>query len=331
LEDTPAYKAGIEAGDLITAIDGKSTTGITVDQAVNSIMGTPKTLVTLRIKRGNQAEKEYEIQRDVITVTSVKGFQRDSKDPTKWDYMIDPDSKIGYIRITGFQDNTADELDAALMTLQKQGMRGVVLDLRFNPGGLLQAAVDMCDMFLKDGTIVSTRGRSVNARPVEWKAHTSTEIPPDMPMIVLVNEYSASASEIFSGAMKDLKRALIVGHRSYGKGSVQNVLTITQPDAPAPAKMKLTMAYYYLPNGENLHRRDKSEKWGVDPDVVVDLTPDQLNDLVRQRRDNDIIHKNGEPASAPATAPSTQEAPAPDTQLETAMLMMRVQLLQSHP
>jgi carboxyl-terminal processing protease len=337
LEDTPAFKAGIEAGDLISAIDGKSTVGITVDQAVSSIMGIPGTPVNLRIKRGD-AEKDYAIKRDIIKVSSVKGFERDAKDPTKWNFLLDPDSKIGYIRITGFQEDTPDELDAAITALKNQGLRGLVLDLRFNPGGLLQAAVDMSDMFLQDGVIVSTRGRSVRARASEWKAHTSVQIPINMPMIVLVNEYSASASEIFSGAMKDLHRATIIGHRSFGKGSVQNLLNIAaalRPDGLPEAEMKLTMAYYYLPNGENLHRRDGSKTWGVDPDITVDLTPDQLADLLKARRDNDIIKPNGASASAPATASATApatttaDAPAPDTQLETAMLMMRLQLVQS--
>src|SRR5262249_20584842 len=154
-----------------------------------------------------------------------------------------------------------------------------VLDLRFNPGGLLQAAVDMSDMFLQDGVIVSTKARTARARPQTWRANQPTEISPNMPMIVLVNEYSASASEIFSGAMKDLHRALIVGHRTFGKGSVQNLLPLTDTRRPGgewpDAMMKLTMAYYYLPNGESLHRRDGQKTWGVEPDVVVDLTPDQ--------------------------------------------------------
>jgi len=334
LEDTPAFKAGIEAGDLITAIDGKSTLGITVDQAVSSIMGTPGTPVTLRIKRGN-AEKDYAIRRDIIKVSSVKGFERDAKDPTKWNFMLDPDSKIGYVRITGFQEDTPDELDAAITALKNQGLRGLVLDLRFNPGGLLQAAVDMSDMFLQDGVIVSTRGRSARAKASEWKAHAAVQIPVTMPMIVLVNEYSASASEIFAGAMKDLHRSLIIGHRSFGKGSVQNLLNIAasvRPDGMPDAMMKLTMAYYYLPNGENLHRRDGNKTWGVDPDIAVDLTPDQLADLLKDRRDNDIIKPTGAetaPAAASAPATASSEAPAPDTQLETAMLMMRLQLVQS--
>jgi carboxyl-terminal processing protease len=334
LEDTPAYKAGIEAGDLITAIDGKSTVGISSDKAVSSIMGLPGTSVTLRIKRGD-VEKDYPIKRAIIKVVSVKGVDRDPKDPTKWNFLLDPESKIGYVRITGFQQGTADELDAAVTALNKQGMRGLVLDLRFNPGGLLGSAVDMSDMFLDAGTIVSTRGRSARAKASEWKAHSAVQVPVNMPMIVLVNEYSASASEIFAGAMKDLHRATIIGHRTFGKGSVQQVLHFgLAPSGLPESELKLTMAYYYLPNGENLHRRDGSKTWGVDPDIAVDLTPDQLSDLVSTRRERDIIRPNGggatAPESAPASAPAaTTKARSPDTQLETAMLMMRLQLLQS--
>lgn len=330
LEDTPAFRAGIQSGDVISAIDGKSTVGISVDQAVSSIMGPKDTQVVLTIKREAKKDFNVPLTRATIHVSSVKGIERDASDPTRWNYMLDPVSKIGYIRITGFQQDTPEELRAAIEQLNKQGMKGLVLDLRFNPGGLLQAAVEMCDDFLQDGVIVSTRGRSARARPQAWQADSKTLIPPSMPMVVLVNEYSASASEIFSGAMKDLHRALIVGHRSFGKGSVQNLIYLPFPNSVRPdglpeAMMKLTMAYYYLPDGENLHRRDGNKTWGVDPDVVVDLTPDQLQQLVDERRDNDIIRTSGTPT---ATAPSTKPV-SPDTQLETAMLMMRLQLIQT--
>ena len=265
---------------------------------------------------------------------SVKGVRRDTADPTHWNFMLDQQNKIGYIRITGFQEETAAELKAALATLtQHEGMRGIILDLRFNPGGLLKAAVDISDMFLQDGVIVSTKGRSARTRPQsKWSAHADTLISPNMPMVVMVNQYSASASEIFSGAMQDLHRGLIVGHRSFGKGSVQNLLGIgneRRVNGDPEAMMKLTMAYYYLPNGESLHRRDGNKKWGVDPDVAVDLTPDQLNDLLKTRNDSDIIHQAGVPDTAPASMPATAKQPTPDTQLDTAVLMMRQQLVQT--
>jgi carboxyl-terminal processing protease len=345
LEDTPAFKAGIQAGDVITSVDGKSTVGISIDQAVHMIMGEPGTPVTLKIKREGQTDqKEYKILRANIKVASIKGVERDMSDPAnpKWTFMVDKDNKIGYIRITGFQEDTARDLEAALNSLQDQNMQGLILDLRFNPGGLLKAAVNISDMFLDQGVIVSTKGRTTATRSqLPYKANKDTVVPMNLPVVVLVNGYSASASEIFAGAMKDHHRGLIVGQRSFGKGSVQNLIPLGA-GLKGTALMKLTMAYYYLPDGESLHRRDGDKKWGVDPDVQVDLTPKQLADMVKQRRDAEIIRaiKNETPTSAPATAtaPATSTAPATtaakdaviDTQLDTALLMLRLQLVQLH-
>ncbi len=328
LEDSPAFKAGIEAGDVVTQINGKPTTGITISQAVDQITGEPGTEVVLRVKRsGIVEEKDYTLTRAIIEVVSVKGFQRDPADTSKWDFMLDPENKIGYIRITGFQEDTSKELRSAMASLQAKGMRGVILDLRFNPGGLLDQAVEISDMFLDHGNIVSTKGRTNVTRNI-WKADKATQIPNSMPVVVLVNQYSASASEIFSGAMKDLHRGLIIGQRSFGKGSVQNLLPITNDrlaNGYPKAMMKLTMSYYYLPDGESLHRRDGAKTWGVDPDVAVEMTPRQLGDMLRARRDSDVIVKNG------ATQPSTTSKPEPiiDTQLDTGLLLLRLQLLQT--
>ncbi len=329
LEDTPAFNAGIEAGDIITAVDGKTTTGISIDQAVHSIMGKPDTPVRLTIKREGHGEPiDFTIMRGLIRVASVKGYRRDPEDTSKWLYMIDPDNKIGYVRITGFQEDTAAELRSAVKTMQAQGVRGVVFDLRFNPGGLLNAATEISDMFLDHGTIVSTKGN--HAHPTETHADKATIVPMSLPIVVLVNQYSASASEIFSGAMKDLHRGLIVGQRSFGKGSVQNVMALGEK-----AAIKLTMSYYYLPDGESLHRRDGAKTWGVEPDVVVDMTPDQIGKLLEARRNADIIAAKND-ATAPASAPATQNGaatkpaePLLDTQLDTALLILRLQTVQS--
>ena len=329
LEDTPAFSAGIEAGDIITAVDGKTTTGISIDQAVHSIMGKPDTKVKLTIKREGRAEPiDFSITRALIRVSSVKGYKRDPQDTSKWLYMIDPDNKIGYVRITGFQEDTAAELRSAVKSMQDQGVRGIVFDLRFNPGGLLNAATEISDMFLDHGTIVSTKG--IHARPTETTADKATIVPMSLPMVVLVNQYSASASEIFSGAMKDLHRGLIVGQRSFGKGSVQNVMGLGEK-----AAIKLTMSYYYLPDGESLHRRDGAKTWGVEPDVVVEMTPDQVGKLLEARRDADIIAARNA-STAPATVPAPQNATPPkaaepllDTQLDTGLMILRLQTVQS--
>jgi carboxyl-terminal processing protease len=286
--------------------------------------------VVLTIRRQGVPDKDYTLTRAMIKVASVMGFERDKKDTSKWNYMIDPDSKIGYIRLTQFQSESAQQLKNTLTELQDQGMRGVIMDLRYNPGGLLPAAINISDMFLQDGTIVSTRGRSVS--PEKWTAKDDPVIPPNMPLIVLVNQYSASASEIYSGAMKDLHRGLIVGHRTFGKFSVQHLLPMgseTLSDGSPAAMMKLTMAHYYLPNNESRHRNDGSKVWGVDPDVPVDMTPEQMNDLREAWHDVEIIHRPGEPAQTqPAT---TKKTPFDDTQLDTALMMMRLQLIQAGP
>ncbi len=328
LEDTPAFNAGIEAGDEITAINGKTTLGITIDQAVLQISGKPDTDVTLTIKRIGKSEPiDFKLTRAMIRVVSVKGYKRDPEDPnrTRWLYMIDPDTKIGYVRVTQFQNDTAEELRKALQDLQNSGMRGLVLDLRFNPGGLLDQAVEMSDMFLDRGTIVSTRGRVVHRQEIQ--ADRDTFIPNTMPMIVLVNQYSASASEIFSGAMKDLHRATIVGQRSFGKGSVQNILPLGEK-----ALMKLTMSKYYLPEGESLHRNEGSKTWGVEPDVIVDMTPNQIQSLLANRRDVDVISRTSATQPAPTTAAAATKPdiePLLDTQLDTALMLLRLQLIQS--
>lgn len=336
LEDTPAFAAGVEAGDVITAINGKTTTGISIDQAVHQIMGKPDTQVSLTVKReGRTTPLTFTLTRALIHSASVKGYKRDAADPAKWLYMIDPETKIGYVRITGFQEETTTELKNALQALQAQGCRGVVLDLRFNPGGLLKAAIEMSRLFLNTDrepapTIVSTKG-NMTAR-WEAKARGTPFVSPTLPVTVLINQYSASASEIFSGAIKDLHRGLVIGHRSFGKGSVQDVMAIGEDEKAA---FKLTKSYYYLPEGESLHRRDGEKKWGVEPDINVEMTPPQIRALLEARRDSDIIAKNAatEPATQPASQPATAKTPKEpllDTQLETALLMLRLQLSQPH-
>jgi carboxyl-terminal processing protease len=332
LEDTPAFKAGIQAGDEVTAIDGKSTSGINIDTAVHEIMGKPDTQVNLTIRREGKKELiEYSLTRAIIHVATVKGVKRDANDATKWNYMMDPDTKIGYIRITGFQEDTHKEMDDAIEDLKSHGVRGIVLDLRFNPGGLLNAATAMSDDFLNASTkpIVSTKGKTVPEQKIT--PEDGTIIPMNMPLVILVNQYSASASEIFSGAMKDFNRGMVVGNRSFGKGSVQNVIEMDDNSI-----IKLTTQYYYLPNGESLHRRDGHTTWGVEPDITVPMTPVQINALLKARRDSEII--GAAPVVAPATNAASQPAadakkdePLIDTQLDTALLMLRLQLVQQQP
>jgi len=327
LSGSPAYDAGIEPGDIIAAVDGKNTIGITVDQAVNEITGKPGTSVTLGIRRGNNPRLLImPLKRAEIHVDSINGISRDPA-THDWNYMIDPEYNIGYIRIVQFQSDTADELLAAIDVLMSQHVRGIIIDLRDNPGGLLETCVHICNLFLTQGTIVSTRGRS---SPLDiLSADGAPVLPPDIPMILLINQNSASASEIFSGAMHDLHRALIVGHQSFGKGLVQNQIYLSEDQS---AMMKLTMANYYLPNGESIQRQPYATRWGVQPDVKVPFSPAQLDGLELTWEINDIISgKNAPPATQPTTKPVSSATIQEkfDTQLDTALMLMRLQLVQT--
>ncbi len=268
IEGSPAYKAGVAAGDKIIAIDGVSTKNITLREAVSVLRGKPGTKVKITVVHPWDPNKPVDITitRDIIRIVSVKGFARDEEG--KWKYMIDEKNKIGYVRLTAFQQDSPAKMREVLEGLLREGMQGLVLDLRYNPGGLLQAAVKIADMFISSGVIVQTRGR----RPEENYVFRATPrgTLPDFPMVVLINDGSASASEILSGALQDHKRAIIVGERSFGKGSVQRVKSIREivvknmrrygwgkvPESPLlDCGIKLTVARYYTPSGRTFDRK----------------------------------------------------------------------------
>ncbi len=282
---TPAYEAGVLAGDLIMDIDGQSTEGMSPDKAVEVLTGRPGTDVTLNLLHENAEQPEaVTLTRAIIEVPSVLGDHREKSG--RWDFMLDKDKKIGYIRISTFIQNTGEELRKALDELKEQGAKALVLDLRDNPGGLLSAAVEVSDTFLDKGDIVSTKGR--NTIPKSYVAQQDSDYE-TLPMVVLVNQNSASASEIVSAALQDHKRATVVGQRSYGKGSVQNILELEDGNSV----LKLTVASYYRPSGENIHRfrnAKTTDKWGVSPDadMEVKLTPTEYVDWFRGRRDRDL-------------------------------------------
>ena len=329
LEDSPAYRAGIQAGDVVTAINGEDTQGITIDQAVNRITGPTDTAVVLTIRRrGTKDTREIHLTREKIVIKSVHGFMREANG--QWDYMADKDYKIGYVRITNFMPHTVDELEKAMDAMAVKGARGLILDFRFNPGGLLTQAEQMSNLFIADGVIVSTKGR---ASPlVERKAQAGGNS--DLPLVVLVNEFSASASEIVTGALKDHDRAIVVGERTFGKGCVQNVIPVDRENGalgeqkePA-AYMKLTTAYYYLPSGRSLHRHEDSITWGVEPVVPVKVTHDELADILDLRRDSDVLHQPGEePSTQPDRRAGRADHVKVDAQLEAGLLVLRAELL----
>lgn len=346
LENTPASRAGVRPGEFITHIDGKSTVDITVMQAVRLITGEPGTTVTLTIKDPiSEISHDLVLRREMIEIRTVAGDRRDESKPTGWDYFLDPENKIGYVRVSGFMDKTVKDLRAALKQLRDEDCRGLILDLRFNPGGLLTSARDMCELFLhSDDPIVRTRGRN---RSQEAEIHArAREVWTDQPLIVMVNEYSASASEIVAGALAGKRQACVLGDRTFGKGSVQNLI----PIADNQAYLKLTTAYYYiydmdLPSADPwfcLHKRPGAKVWGVEPHVSVKVIPQEVNKILRLRRERDVL-KSKDQSEVPkevlerlATTqpnPHTQEDEDPDTdpQLAAALNLMRIKLLSRQP
>lgn len=309
LVGTPAYEAGLLAGDKIVEIEGESTEGIDLSGAVDRLKGEPDSKVTLTVVHGNSIEPlEVTITRKIIRVPTVMGDKR--KEDDSWNYMIDGERKIGYIRLTAFSRETPAELRRALDELEDAGLKALVLDLRFNPGGLLTAAIEISDMFISSGRIVSTSGRNSSERV--WDAHKEGTYE-GFPMAILVNHYSASASEIVSACLQDHDRAVIVGERTWGKGSVQNVIELEG----GKSALKLTTASYQRPSGKNIHRfpdASDEDEWGVMPneDQLIELTGIELAQLVEYRRQRDIVA-----AHLPPPNEGAEPSNIPDGEAET--------------
>jgi len=301
---SPAFQAGIVPGDIIVTINGEKAEELSIDQAVKKITGPKGTRVKLGIYHPwTDKTTEFNLIRDTIIIQTVKGVKLDKDN--KWSYFIDPERRIAYIRLTQFTDSTPAELTDALKKISRDGGKGLILDMRFNPGGTLKAAWETVDLFVTKGTIVSTRGRTVP----NWKESASNRGNKfvDLPMIVLINKYSASAAEIVAGALKDYHRAWIVGERSFGKGSVQNVISLVNDTC----RLKITTAHYYLPSGKCIHRKPDSKEWGVDPNLTIELTPNEVRDEIDIQRDAEIVTQvNGHKVDTrPATRPAATAVP----------------------
>ena len=266
MEDTPAAKVGILSGDQILRINGASTERMDLQDAINVLRGPAGRKVTLTLLRPSTKEiKDYTLERAEIKVESVKGVRLLEAELTG-------PFKIGYIRLIQFNEPTAEELSKALDELQKQGMQALVLDLRNNPGGLLNSAVDVCAQFLPPNTkVVSTQGRAASQQH-EYATSGARKERPNFPMALLVNEGSASGAEIVSGALKDLHRAILVGETTFGKGSVQNVMQL--PDGSA---VRFTTAKYYTPGKQVIQGN------GVTPNIRVPMTAEQERALFTLR------------------------------------------------
>lgn len=297
MEDSPGFKAGILSGDRIIRIEGKSTEKMSLQDAVKTLRGEPGSKVRITVFRpASKQVKDLKLTRAVINVDMVKDING------KKEFPIGED-KIGYVRLVQFGEKTSGDLEAALKKLKKQNMKALILDLRWNPGGLLEQAVDVCQKFLPSGQlVVTTEGRDPAQNSVR-RAHGHDELP-NMPIVVLVNLGSASASEIVAGCLQDLKRAIILGDKTFGKGSVQSILPLTDGSA-----LRLTTAKYYTPSHKVIHEQ------GITPDIIVPMSEEEDRDIQLQR--------------APGGLQSLPEndrdrvAAARDVQLERAMDLLK--------
>jgi len=327
LPDTPAYRSGLDAGDVIECVDGILTKDMSLICAVKKITGPKGTTVTLGIRRGGKEAQTLTLTRDRIIVPTVRGWQRTASG--SWLYMLDEKEKIGYVRVTSFSGETAGDLETTLNQLEADGLRGLIMDLRFNTGGLLDSAVNIVDKFISEGLIVRTQPKA-NMVPAFEHAHRRGTHP-NYPLVILMNSGSASASEIVAGALGDPKyeRAVLVGTRTHGKGSVQGITHYPG----GGAELKYTMAYYHLPSGQRVKSREDVEKegtkdWGVGPDVEVELTSEELRQMLDVQRDNDVlVQANREEGRTSVTKRGLEDTLKADPQLAVGLLVVKAKLV----
>src|SRR5262245_47580208 len=325
---TPAYEAGVLSGDPIIKVDGKTTENLRQNEIVKLIQGEPGTPITLTVLRKTAKEPlDLTMKRATIEFPSVMGDLRKSDDPKQWDYVYDKGNKIAYVRLIAFNEHSAGDLRRVIEGLVDDGIRGLVLDLRDNPGGLLTSAVEISDLFLTKGAIVSIKDRKGRGKTYEAKeGGTLMEPAVAHPIAVLVNRNSASAAEIVAAALQDHKRAIIVGERSFGKGSVQNIIEL--PEHSPTVALKLTTASYWRPSGQNIHRSvdaKETDEWGVRPSegFEVKLKDDERVHYLVQRRQRDVVQ--GKPGAAPA--PDAKDVkPLEDKVLNKALEYVRGEL-----
>jgi len=357
LEDTPAQRAGVRAGDVIIAVDGESALGFTLDQAVDVITGPRNTPVTLTLERedddGVKRDIEVRLIRKKIPLYSVKGWERTGTGEEAWNWFIDAEYGIGYVRLTNFNEKTARDFDKAVRAMKKQGLSSLILDLRFNPGGLLDQAVAISSRFIdaakiregidssapagvRLGVVVSTHDKNGDffQEPETIAEVFDSKLIGDIPVVVLVNQGSASASEIVAGAIQDyaaagVVQAIVLGQTSYGKGSVQNVWPVGggRCSRGGQAALKLTTQYYRLPGGRMIHRK-AGQDHGVRPDLTVVMLPEQVASSLLIRRDADVIpmDENGVALiDEDRAVPWDLIAEGHDVQLQTAMVLLQTQ------
>tara|TARA_X000001036_G_scaffold99053_2_gene92103 strand:- start:5615 stop:7831 length:2217 start_codon:yes stop_codon:yes gene_type:complete len=329
IEGAPAYYGGVQPDDVIVGVNGKAASSWTLNDAVDRITGPRGTAVTMTLKRETEDKPiDITLTRDAIKLHSVQGWWKKSLDEDgspDWEWFVDKDNSIGYIKLTSFSEESYSDMLSAIREMEEEGHpNGLILDLRYNPGGLLPTARQISNLFVRSGTIVS--GEAANGEELfRMRARPNRAYLADIPVVVLINQGSASASEIVSGCIQAHDAGVIVGQRSWGKGSVQTVHQIANE-----ANVKLTTQFYRLPSadagitpGRLVHKRRGSNDWGVVPDVEVSMSPDQITKSNELRRDADMIL----PGTDLNARPNIQDliSEGLDPQLETALLLLRAQ------
>lgn len=316
VEGSPAARAGVLAGDAIVGVDGHDVENLSVFDLKRRLSGDDHASVRMRVQHADSHEtREVIITPGPVNIQTVRGFRR--TDQGRWDYLIDPANRIGYVRISSFYENTSAALEEALQELRSLGAQALILDLRFNPGGRLEQAVAVSDCFLSSGLIVSTVTRRLAVK--EYLAGAQpTDL--DWKVVVLVNGGSASASEIVAGALQDHERAVVIGERTFGKGSVQHLVHL-QTNAAA---IKLTIALYRLPGGRIIHRNAENlqaQSWGIRPELVIALSKEEQAAVQKSRHALDHANPQTEAGKL-----GVQQEIARDRQLEMALRILGEQL-----
>src|SRR5258706_2905687 len=321
IDGSPAFKAGVQAGDIILKVNGESIEGLRRPDVVKKIADTPLDKdVRLRVKHESGEEADLAMRRQEIVLPTIKGYERNQDG--SWDWYVCDKPKITYIRITQFTPTTFTNIRDTMNDLLRQGMTGLILDLRWNPGGQPDQAVDVVHLFVSEHVIVATKRLNRTADVIN--AHASGTLP-WFPMIVLVNEHSASAAEIVAGSLMDNKRAAVLGERSYGKGSVQEVIRLEGDNG----ELKLTVAYYYLPSGRLVHHKKGATTWGVEPQIAVPMDEATERKVADERLSLEKFKRASTKPTTKATNPATQPV---DIQLQRAVdTLILMTVLQSSP
>lgn len=331
---SPAAEADLRPGDVITQVDGRPTNRLTLVEAVNNFLnGPPGTDVALTVIRSSRkVPEQLTLQRAMIHLDPVRGWSRSPSGD--WRFMLDSENQIAYVRLTKFTHDVAAELDARMDRLLRGPLRGLILDLRENTGGLLDSAREVADRFLESGLIVRVAGRTVDEK--SWFAMRDGTYPP-FPMVVLINGSTASAAEIVAGALRDHHRAAIIGERSYGKGSVQEVIELDRKNGA----IKLTTAYYYLPNGQCINRstmKGAKKDWGVTPTIPVPLTDEQRaqwlatwREIGREITPETATAPTDDNGDDPEREAAAQKVIAGDLQLRKALEYLRNEIRPNAP